>query len=1174
MHAICRLTPYPVTRNWTVGKDFAMFKCLDAPNLDLLASVRREKYSFTKATSPWNTPQADCHWPVDLIDQTSGYLCSLDGAGFHQCIHDYPTLPEQDWRWCGADFDAWGNYRFVREFHIFDYSLYVLNLNFGFMNFDHVGKGLLFIFQSLSTNNWSYLMYNLMDANSTWFGAGYSVSMIFIGTFICLQLILATLANTLREVSKLSVEELIEIDSDPLEPRSDKSEYPCVIAVQDMLNKLDGATLSWRSVIMGIVETPWYDTTVTGLVFVNAMVLATNHYPASNEFVDSIDAINFVLTLCFCLDCSAKVLAYGLFEYLRDMSNCLDGMVVFVSTIDIATSPTPVLFSHSPMHRKESGALSALRTFRIFALFRLVKAGPLKRLFEKVGRCVMSISNFFVLVLLYLFVFTLIGMNFFANKMRFDGNGFLVTSINSEEFFKAPYFSRYNFDDFTHSLATNFQIITFDNWIVILVDCMRAYGAAGFLFPIACVIIGQSILFNMFLALLIQGFDHKDSDEGASTSLVTPTQRDHSAEVILDSRQQHTHVTRTENYCNSKYTKFNTKFTEEAKTVAYDGDVARPHSEPSFGERVILGPRVSPSLTHSSVTVAMTEDGKDAGQSQQWGSFQWCSRVKQLALFIVTHDCFEALITAFIIMSCVALALSTPLLNPDGPLVRSLHRIDVVLLVVFIVEMTLKLFAFGIVSGESSYFRDPWNWLDCFVVVTSVVFIAGSGSTLSRLKVLRVLRALRPLRLINKIPGVRKTFVSLIKSLPDVRGVLIIFFAIHFVFAIFLVSFFRGQYRSCQGDVFSSVVAQNQVMLTLLEHPRPWTLLTEAEKSVFGPNSPAFTNLTVSCSSGSLTWPIVPCAPYEAHALKYMDAIQPTSRMICELWGGKWLPFHDRLWDNVPQAMLGLFQLSTLEGWVDNMWACVDCRGIDMQPIRDANVAWVYFWIVFVLIGSFFATNLFVAAITESFLMNSRVNGSNFMTDDQIAWANAQRLILRIKPMPIMKCTPGLVSEACFRICQHPHFENCIAAVIGVQYILLLAAHFGQSDDVTAGLENMNSAIGIIFVVEFLIKLKAYGHKNYFRISWNRFECFVAILSLVGVIDIFVWPGPIGLVGNLIRILQAFRLMRLGSQHLRDLFTSLILSLPGIMNVLILLIMGECLFYGCFLYHVWMSPMC
>jgi len=62
------------------------------------------------------------------------------------------------------------------------------------------------------------------------------------------------------------------------------------------------------------------------------------------------------------------------------------------------------------------------------------------------------------------------------------------------------------------------------------------------------------------------------------------------------------------------------------------------------------------------------------------------------------------------------------------------------------------------------------------------------------------------------------------------------------------------------------------------------------------------------------------------------------------------------------------YELSTTEGWVDVTLAAVDSTGIDMQPVANTNEAWAFFFIAFMLVGSFFFMNLFVGVLYERFV--------------------------------------------------------------------------------------------------------------------------------------------------------------------------------------------------------------
>lgn len=49
------------------------------------------------------------------------------------------------------------------------------------------------------------------------------------------------------------------------------------------------------------------------------------------------------------------------------------------------------------------------------------------------------------------------------------------------------------------------------------------------------------------------------------------------------------------------------------------------------------------------------------------------------------------------------------------------------------------------------------------------------------------------------------------------------------------------------------------------------------------------------------------------------------------------------------------------------MYAAVDATDVDMQPIRDARVMIVWFFMLFMLIGSYLVMNLFVGVIIDNF---------------------------------------------------------------------------------------------------------------------------------------------------------------------------------------------------------------
>lgn len=121
--------------------------------------------------------------------------------------------------------------------------------------------------------------------------------------------------------------------------------------------------------------------------------------------------------------------------------------------------------------------------------------------------------------------------------------------------------------------------------------------------------------------------------------------------------------------------------------------------------------------------------------------------VRRKCSAVVTNPGFDRFTLILIGISSVALALDNPLRNPDSGMSAFLDYAEVVLTVLFSLEMVLKVLAHGFLFMPGAYLRSSWNILDFFVVVVSVFQLtADDTGGLNGLRSLRALRALRPLR--------------------------------------------------------------------------------------------------------------------------------------------------------------------------------------------------------------------------------------------------------------------------------------------------------------------------------------------------------------------------------------------------------------------------------------------
>jgi len=102
--------------------------------------------------------------------------------------------------------------------------------------------------------------------------------------------------------------------------------------------------------------------------------------------------------------------------------------------------------------------------------------------------------TFFGLLFLFIFAFAILGMNLFGGKFEFPNKeGKSVTS-------------RSNFDSFLWAMVSVFQILTQENWNLVMYDGMRTTNKWAALYFTALMAIGYYVLFNLLVAILVEGF--------------------------------------------------------------------------------------------------------------------------------------------------------------------------------------------------------------------------------------------------------------------------------------------------------------------------------------------------------------------------------------------------------------------------------------------------------------------------------------------------------------------------------------------------------------------------------------------------------------------------------------------------------------------------------------------
>lgn len=195
-----------------------------------------------------------------------------------------------------------------------------------------------------------------------------------------------------------------------------------------------------------------------------------------------------------------KIWAYdGITRYARDSLNLFDAVLVVISLFDLA-------LEWVGMDQVEGATvLLVFRILRVVRVFKLAKRSEnLLTLFQAIYKTMKDIWYFACLMFLYCFIFALLGMEFFAYRVRMD-NYVDRNPITDKALGVSP---RLHFDSFGRALLTIFCLIVNEDWNHILYAYMRLYKdrSTPIIFFLTVVLIGNFLLLSTFLAILIGNF--------------------------------------------------------------------------------------------------------------------------------------------------------------------------------------------------------------------------------------------------------------------------------------------------------------------------------------------------------------------------------------------------------------------------------------------------------------------------------------------------------------------------------------------------------------------------------------------------------------------------------------------------------------------------------------------
>ena len=506
-----------------------------------------------------------------------------------------------------------------------------------------------------------------------------------------------------------------------------------------------------------------------------------------------------------------------------------------------------------------------------------------------------------------------------------------------------------------------------------------------------------------------------------------------------------------------------------------------------------------------------------------------------------------------ILLSCVVLTLDCPGgagLGPSGSFRTAVRVCEALFLCVATFEQVYRVKSLGEVwTYDGSYLTRMWDWFDLFVILTCLLALCipyaptPTGALYTATVATKVARGFRPITLIPRISGLTVVADTLWQALQACSGVLCVLAVFYLLFGILGVSLFSGGFYSCNDP----------------ERTCYGTDLSNTGTTAGGASGATASAATSSSSSssGQSSWPLataLSCPSNQACTGKYYDLT--TASMADRQWlnprfSPEGSPFS---FDNLPAALLSLFEVASLEMWGQIMYTACDVVGPGQAPVRNANSGAAVYFVCFLFIVCFFVQEIFVAVIIDNFKRLKRIsNGSAFMTGQQEEWVRLQRTIKSRHPR-IHR--PPSASRQCLRyrvykLVRHRFFEPFVTFLVTVNVCCMLVNHYPVSPQRFKFEYAVDSLFTFVYLAEALLRIAGLGLVGYLTSSrWNMYD---AAITTWGV---FVFSlGPIAqasvfclLALRLGRTLRIFRIIR-HSSHLRRLCRTFYFSLPSLKNI-------------------------
>ncbi|XP_043259145.1 sodium channel protein para [Colletes gigas] len=929
-----------------------------------------------------------------------------------------------------------------------------------------------------------------------------------------------------------------------------------------------------------VVFDPFVELFITLCIVVNTLFMALDHHDMDKDMEKVLKTGNYFFTATFGIEAGMKLVAMSPKYYFQEGWNIFDFIIVALSLLELGLEGVQ--------------GLSVLRSFRLLRVFKLAKSWPtLNLLISIMGRTVGALGNLTFVLCIIIFIFAVMGMQLFGKNYTDNVDRFPDGDL-----------PRWNFTDFMHSFMIVFRVLC-GEWIESMWDCMLVGDVSCIPFFLATVVIGNLVVLNLFLALLLSNF--------GSSNLSAPT-ADNDTNKITEAIDRiarfvkwvKRNVLYLAKLMRAKFTnqisdqapgegpsrllgheshradgklEKNAKDTNQLEITIGDGMEFTIHGDLKNNVSKIIGNsinhhdyrpdynyinqneddtisnksygshknRVFKDESHKGNMDSLDgEEKKDASKEdlEQDDDFEddvdeekgelgdaiiqadedpiesdypadCCPEncYKKFPFLAGDDDApfwqgwanlrlktFQLIENKYFETAVILMILTSSLALALEDVHLSARPIlqDILYYMdrIFTVIFFLEMLIKWLALGFKKYFTNAWCWLDFIIVMVSLINFVASLCGAGGIQAFKTMRTLRALRPLRAM--------SRMQGMRVVVNALVQ--AIPSIFNVLLVCL-----------IFWLIFAIMGVQLFAGKYYK-----------------------CVDANKTTLSFEIIP----------------DRNACIAENYTWENSPMN---FDHVGKAYLCLFQVATFKGWIQIMNDAIDSRELNKQPIRETNIYMYFYFVFFIIFGSFFTLNLFIGVIIDNFNEQKKKAGGSlemFMTEDQKKYYNAMKKMGSKKPLKAIPRPRWRPQAIVFEIVTDKKFDMIIMLFIGLNMLTMTLDHYQQTQTFSDVLDYLNMIFIVIFTSECLMKIFALRY-HYFKEPWNLFDFVVVILSILGLVlsDIiekyFVSPTLL----RVVRVAKVGRVLRLvkGAKGIRTLLFALAMSLPALFNICLLL---------------------